>query len=277
MNPHKLPEGFMHLFQDRLYLESISYAPHYMVIGKEGNLGRRVIFGPFCVEYYTCDKEPELLPFKGLRFVIWTPVTRTDVPIRWFQPFKKSTREVCAYINIQNTDIYYTTWSKIFRNYYHHFSKQHEYKIESISWGVFCSLYKQYGRKSSVMLMALRQLQKLGDSNEKATCFYVLKNIVDNEIVAGIATVDCFSVNQSYYVAAFTRKEIAPNEAGLWLLNHWMKESSARGIAYANFGNIWTPGQPKSWKGFSEFKMKFNPQLIVLQKELIRCTFSLFG
>jgi lipid II:glycine glycyltransferase (peptidoglycan interpeptide bridge formation enzyme) len=54
-----------------------------------------------------------------------------------------------------------------------------------------------------------------------------------------------------------------------------MEKSSARGIHFANLGAIWTKGQPKEWKGFTEFKKKFNPHHIILPRSLIRLTFSL--
>lgn len=275
MTNNILSEGFTHLFQDRLYLESMTSGVQDTIVGGPGNYGRRIVYGPVCVEYYTCDKEPELLPFRGLRLVIWTPVTRTNRPEHWIQTFKKSTRQVSAYIDIRNIDEYYKTWSKIFRNYYYHFAKQNEYVIESISCDEFCNLYNQYGKDKATRSMSLPQLQNLDNNNQEMTHFYILINTAVNQIVAGVAVVDCPPVDQSYYVAAFTRKIIAPKEAGLWLLQYWMKESSKRGIAYANFGAIWTPGQPKSWKGFSDFKMKFNPQLLVLKPELVRFTFSL--
>ncbi len=277
MSPTTLPQDFTHILQDRFFLDSLTSGSYYKTVGKEGSLGKRMLAGPLCFEYYTCDKEPELLPWKGLRFVIWIPVTREDVPQGWYQSPMKSGRPVCAYLDIRNTDVYYKSWRDTFKTYYNRFSKQTTYQVEEVSGNTFCQLYKQYGARTIAMSLNILQIEKLESFGKKITHFYFLKDIKNGEVVAGNAITDCFSAGQSYYITAFTRKDIAPKEAGLWLLNHWMKESSARGIAYANFGNIWTPGQPKSWKGFSEFKMKFNPQLIVLQKELIRCTFSLFG
>jgi hypothetical protein len=122
--------------------------------------------------------------------------------------------------------------------------------------------------------MCLDQLATLSAHPEVVYC-YILKHLDSNEIVAGIASADCLEVKQSYYVAAFTRKSIAPKEAGLWLLNYWMNECSARGALYANLGNMWTEGKPVSWKGFSDFKMKFRPTLLILKPELVKFTFSL--
>ena len=277
MSPYTLPEGFKHLFQDRLYLESMTNNSYYTIVGKEGALGRRMFFGPLCVEYYTCDTEPVLTQWRGFRFVIWTRVTREDAPKNWIQFPKESTREVCAYLDINNTNMYYKTWRDTFKTYYYRFLKQTKYQVEEISCDEFCGLYKQYAKNSLLISMNQKQMRKLSSGEKRTTHFYILKNTENNDIVAGIAGVDCFSVEQSFYITAFTRKDIAPKESGLWLCHMWMKGSSGKGISYANFGNIWTPGHPVSWKGFSDFKMKFNPRLIVLKPECIRFTFSLGG
>lgn len=121
--------------------------------------------------------------------------------------------------------------------------------------------------------MNVDQIKKLYLLNQDTLHAYVLKELASGEIVAGFIGVDCFSVQQSFYITAFTRKEIAPKESGLWLYHFWMRKSSLRGIKYANLGNIWTKGQPNSWKGFSDFKMKFKPLLVTLQPELVRFTF----
>ncbi len=270
-----IPSDFIHHFQDKYYLESQTTGSRYKVVGSQQNYGKRMFFGPFCIEYYTGDNEPVLESFKGLRFIIWAPVTRVAIPSGWYMLFKKSTREVSAFIDIRNIEECYKLWNNTFRTYVYHFSKQDRYAVESISCDHFCELYTKYAKKMSTTPLYFRQLQILDNNKKSMVNFYTLKDTVSGEPVAGVATSDCFSVKQSYYIAAFTRKDIAPKEAGLWLLNHWMKESSKRGILYANFGNMWVPGKPSSWKGFSDFKMKFRPMILTLKPELVKITFSL--
>lgn len=275
MLSHQTLETIPHLFQDRLYLESMSDDKHCSIVGSEGFYGRRYIVGLFSVEYYTCDKEPELKPFRGLRFVIWNPVTREDAPPSWHRFPGKSDRTVSALLDIRNTHEYFKQWSDTFKTYYYRFLRQQKYVIAEVTCEEYCSYYERYVKKGVSVIRNTSQARKLSlPSENNKTHFYVLLN--QGEVLSGIATVDCFSVKQSYYLSAFTRRDRAPKESGLWLCHQWMKESSSRGILFANFGIVWTRGQPKEWKGFSDFKMKFNPHLLVLQRELVRFTFSIF-
>lgn len=275
MVKNNLPEGFIHLFQDRNYLDSMSSSSLYSIVGEEGNFGRRMKLGPVCVEYYTGDMEPKLKPFKGIRFVIWTPVTRVDSPYGWVRLFKESGRAICAFLDIRNIDEYHKHWRDTFKTYYNRFSKQQRYEIVKVTSEVFSRSYKQYAKNNILITMNTNQIKKLSLSNKEVLHSYFLKDIVSGDIVAGFTGFDSHKTQQSFYITAFTRKDIAPKESGLWLCHHWMKESSAQGITYANLGNVWTEGQPQSWKGFSDFKMKFNPLFIRLQPELVRVTFSL--
>lgn len=275
MKSHKVPENFTHIFQSKLFLLGLSSSSNYSVVGNEGLLGRRYTVGPLCVEYYTGDKEPELSTWRGFRFVIWNPVSRLDVPPSWFHLPLKSDHSVSAFLNIQNCDTYFKTWKRVFRNYYHRWSQQSEYIIKEVGVDEYVEQYSQYAIPKKFISRNVELIKSHSFVSGNSVHFYVLKYKEKNEIVAGIAVIDYFSVYQSYYIAAFTRKDISPKEAGLWLCNYWMNESSKRGLSYANLGVIFTEGQPESWKGFSEFKMKFNPQFIVLQQELVRFTFSL--
>lgn len=275
MKLHKVPENFTHIFQSKLFLLGLSSSSNYSVIGNEGSLGRRYTVGPLCVEYYTGDKEPELSTWRGFRFVIWNPVSRLDNPISWFRISKESDHTVAAFLDIQNTDNYHKMWSDTFKTYYNRIPRNLQYQVVESSLEEYIKEYRAYAKKDISIERNIAQAIKLTQVDSNSTHFYCLENKENHSIVGGIAIVDCVSVNQSYYLSAFTRKDIAPKETGLWLCNYWMNESSKRGISFANLGIVWTKGQPESWKGFSEFKMKFNPLLLVLPRELIRFTFSL--
>lgn len=142
-----LPNGFIHLFQDRNYLDSMSNSFLWSVVGQEGSLGRRMRIGPLCIEYYTGDEEPKLSPFNGMRFVIWTPVTRVDSPYGWHRLFKESGRSVCAFLDIQNIEGYHKNWASTFKTYYNRFLKQQEFDIEEVTESVFSEVYLRYSKK----------------------------------------------------------------------------------------------------------------------------------
>jgi hypothetical protein len=176
-----------------------------------------------------------------------------------------------ALVDIQS-DAFYTGWSATFRTYYNRFERQADFTINEVTSETFLAQYELY-TKGEVAIRGKNQIERILKKDAKTLHFYLLSNITTKEALSGIAVVDCKSVSQSFYIAAFTRKDIAPKEAGLWLCTHWMKECRGLGIRFANLGVLWSEGQPNDWKGFSDFKMKFNPIQLKLPPELLRVTF----
>ena len=91
-----------------------------------------------------------------------------------------------------------------------------------------------------------------------------------NEILAGIAVLNSPTCKSSYYSAGFfmAGTEKLPLMTGL--MDHWFQTSQSRGFRVVQFGNFWVPGNPSSWKGFSDFKAKFGAKIIVYQPLLFR-------
>lgn len=265
-----------HLFESKNFLMATFDTPGRSVIGEEGGYGTCYSFGPFRVEYYTCAKEPRLSPWRGLRLVVWTPVSREDIPTGWLS--LPGGNIVYAFVNITSMEETIRSWNKTFRNYAHLWHRQTDYVIEEVSLEEFLG---HYSRVSCMFFDSQLVTKKINRNirhvnvSPNQTFFYGLRECLRRQCVAGISVADFPEVDQSYYVSAFTDKTVAPPGAGLWLCKHWMEQSSARGIRFANLGEMWTKGQPKEWKGFTEFKKKFNPHHIILPRSLVRFTFSL--
>ena len=275
MNTEKFPTGFRHLFQDSLFLHAMSGYVKYTIVGQEGALGRRYSYGFFCIEYYTSEKEPVLEVCKGLRFVIWNQIGISKVSSLWKKSFMSDSYRVFAFVDISKPYTYVATWKKTLRNYHHAWQRQDEYRIEEISCQLYCDYYTKYAQPKTTIKENVLQMKRHSTVGAHVLHCYVLKTI-QGDVVAGIATVDAVSVSQSFYLTAFTCKEIAPPAAGLWLCDHWMKVSSTKQIQFANLGAVWSKGFPESWKGFSDFKLKFNPLLYVPEKTWITFTFSTY-
>jgi hypothetical protein len=178
-------------------------------------------------------------------------------------------------IDMRNRDTYHSSWNGTHKTYYNHFYAQQDYSISEVTADEYILLYKKYADPIVNIEKNINYIKSLAGLDKENLHCYFLKEKASGEVISGFAGADFFSVSQSYYFSAFTRKSIAPKESGVWLINYWMKESSKKGILFANLGPIWTEGQPKSWKGFTAFKMKFKPILLTLPKELIRFTFSI--
>lgn len=270
-----IPEDFVHLLQDRDFLRGAFMGERREVVGVDGALGARLQFGPLCVEYYTCDQEPTMLPFRGLRFVLWCPIIRLTPPKGWSRSPLASGRMVFAYFDIRDKETYRKNLNRTLRTYFNHWAKQTEYRIKEVTHDNFSELYEKYAQPVRLTPILKKSMANHYIVSKDNFTFYVLESLRSGEVVAGVSGVDYPAIKQSYYMAAFTRKDIAPPEAGFWLLNHWIDKSRDKGISFTNLGVVWEKGRPKSWKGYSDFKMKFNPKYIVLPREFMKFTFSL--
>ena len=270
---YTIPVDFINLNQDRRFLEATFLSSLCTIVGEKGLLGIRYTVWRFCIEYYTTEEEPALLPYQGIRLIFWHRMTKDTIPHRWYKLPFKNTKAHYVVVLISDKDTYMKQWSKTFRNYSSLFDRQHDYAIKEISCVDYAALYHVYTTDTKRATHSLSFTEKYYTYFPSSTYFYVLYHTVTGEVVGGIASLDCDRVSQSYYISAFTDKKRAPPACGLWLCDHQMKQSSKRGIRYANLGVIWSRGQPRSWKGFSNFKMKFNPIPIMFKKDLVRMTF----
>jgi hypothetical protein len=159
--------------------------------------------------------------------VIWSPVTRTDVPRGWFTV--KSNLSTYSFIDTRR-DAYWARWNKTLRWYRNAWSTQGEYVIKKVSYCEYRELYATYANPEKIMTIFQKVTDRHYALNQDALHMYLLEHIKTKDIVAGIATVDSVSVHQSYYISAFTRKDIAPPQTGLWLLAHWMEDSKISGL-----------------------------------------------
>lgn len=270
----QLPEDFIHLFQDRYFLQATFPEPVYTIVGNEGCWGTRRTYWPFCVEYYTGDKEPTLLPFRGLRVVVWTPISNIYTCKNWFRLFFDSNPSVYACVLIKNKN-YEKYWSHKFRNFKNLWLKQQEYVIKKTDLATYQDTYSKYAVPQNTVERYRKRHERHYKLDEQNFHLYVLEHCVSKNVVGGIAVVNCPEIKQAYYLSAFTRKDIAPAQTSFWLLCNWMEEIASSGFHFANLGQVWTKGYDPSWKGFTQFKLKFNPAFIIRQRELIRFTFSL--
>lgn len=268
------PKDFVHLYQDRDFLRALFPNDLYTIVGDDGAIGRAYTFGPLQIEYYTTDREPNILPFRGMRIIFWNSITHTIPPYGWnVLPFKNILASY-AYIDISDSN-YWQRWSETFRRQRRLWDTQKEYEIHMLDEATYTSLYQQYGISSYCIYMTTKVLRKALALDTSNVRMYGLARKSDGVIVTGVATINSMTSEQSYYLSSFTRKDIAPSASGLWLLSSWMEEIRQCGLRYANLGVMWSEGMSTSWKGFSAFKAKFKPSILTFPKQFYKITFSL--
>ncbi len=268
---NEVPSDFVDMRQSENYLKGLF---KFGEIIKTNMLGVRHSKGPFAVEYYTGDVAPELLSFRGVRFVIWDRVRNDVVPKGWYKMMPGSSLGTSVVSDISSDD-YWKTWSETARRYRLKWETQQEYEIIAIDIDTFTSYYLQFGKPTETRQTILKALKNRIHVNKDAIKLFALQEKTTKNIVAGMSIVDAKEISHSYYLSAFLNKENAPAQSGLWLINNWFLHCRNHGIKFANFGPVWTKGQPKSWKGFTEFKAHFRPFALTYKRPLFKFTFQM--
>jgi hypothetical protein len=267
------PLDFIHIRQSEGFLKVNFGETMRTMVGVPGSLGVRYSYGPFAIEYYTTDTEPQPHQFRGLRIIVWDRLQRTEKPIGWHRVSFAQKLAPHAIVDLSH-DTYWQSWSHGTKSHRTKWFKEHEYEIIKTDLDVFMPYFRKHARPKHLTTMFSKVLERLQVSHREVMTFFVLKNKVNGVISAGICTVDYPDVRQSYYLASFYDRENIPRQAGVWLLNYWFMRCREKGISYANLGTVWAPGQSRSWKGFTLFKQGFSPFVVAYKAPLTRITFS---
>lgn len=265
---------FVHIRQSASFVQGFFSDVCRTILDTSHSLGVRYTYGICAIEYHFGDKEPELEPYRGIRFVIWDRLHELARPPGWMKTYIGGKLAPHAIINLSREE-YWSDWSHSTKNHRARWFTQNEYEIVAVDIDAFIPYFIQYARPASVSHYCVKAMKReygvYGDNMR----FFVLKRKEDGTICAGISVVDFPDISQSYYAFSFYARDKIPRQSGVWLLNYWFMECVKRHITYANLGTVYAPGQPRSWKGFSEFKMYFRPFIVVAQEPLWRCTISL--
>mgnify|MGYP003394264743 CR=1 FL=1 len=240
--------------------------------------GLRWSLWPLCLEEYWGDKEPNLeksrigdLAYN--RILIWKRISRTDKPKGWFQSSSSLSR-IDGYQFLKEGD-FTDTWHKNARRDLRIWQESHLNKthtIEEITFEEYKAAYfksiiaKRVGKDR---VYALEQKYTLPYTRTH-TILYGVRNIQTKKIVAGTAIIFSPTFKSSTHVAPFIHEEGRDIFAATGLIHHWFLESKRKNIPCVMTINFWYPGQPKGWKGFSEFKSHFGFQYVAYPPTLYR-------
>ncbi len=266
-----IPSDFQDIRQSKEYLKGLFQQGE--IVGSAGSLGVRHAFGYVAVEYYTTDTEPKISPFKGLRLIIWDRVRSGSVPKKWHVMLAGLSLSTVAISDLSAPE-YWKEWSSTARRYRLQWNEQETYVIVPVDLETFTSYYMKLGRPANTRKAVMESLAYRMKVNKEVTELFALQEISTGRLYAGLAVINAKDVSQAYYLFGFFDKEHGPAQAGVWLMSEWFARLREKNIRFANFGPVWTPGQNKTWKGFTEFKLHFRPFLLTYQLPLFRFTFS---
>lgn len=216
-------------------------------------------FGPLHFEYHVGDNEPAISS-GPLRLITWQRITRTALPPRWHALWRSL--RCIGYVPLQKDVDYTVSWSESARRYLKKWREASlAYEIAEVSYPEFEMAYRksQVGKKLGLMMLSMVR-SRLGSA--LSIRLIAARYRATGELEAGIAVMESPSSGVSYYHSGFYCETGGRDHAMAGLFDAWFAGSSRRGINYLHLGRFWKPGNPRSWKGFSEFKAKFGPTYI---------------
>ncbi len=266
------PVGFDHQMQSPAYLAGgwEPDATNVESVGKSGCVGRRWHYGPFWVEAYTTDVQPEIDYTAHSRVVIWQPVTKKSRPVGWHRSWIQMNPQQHGFGDIEGKTEYWSDWTDHAKRHRKKWLKDESYEIVEVPLEEFGKAYHASGKLPSMrkdfIKLLIRRIKTHGDDVH----LFVARNKQTKQIISGLAVCDLPDVSCSMHLVAFLHPKFEKTSAGVGLIDHWYKHCQTVGIRFPHFGLIWAPGDPRSWKGYSKFKRNFNLFVLKYPLPLIR-------
>lgn len=246
-------------------------------VGKNGE-GLRWSFWPLTFEEYVGDEEPYIsLGKEGAlaynRVVQWKRVRSEKVAHGW--KTLSNTWRIDGYFPIQELPDYLAHWKKNARRDLALWKKVEQdgtYAIEEIPLEEYSRAYtgsQVAGRIGRGRLTELQRKLTLPEVSANTTLWGV-RNTVSQKLVGGVALIHSPTFRSSTHAAPFMTKEGVGVFASTALMDKWFSEAQRRQDKFLITMTFWYPGQPKRWKGFSEFKSHFGWRYVAYPPILMR-------
>ena len=267
----ELPSGFINPASSEKFLRSSFSGDNNTLIEEAGCLGMRSDFGFMKGEYFTGQQEPRKSHEPGVGMQIWQQLEYSEQATGWIRLPQFFRRSTTAFIDMEKQGAeYWLSWSQHARRYRKKWLAQKTLVIEVITKEDFVEAYNKSTLKVSLRELFSKSIHRHSAVYGTDVSFLVVKERATREILAGLMAVDDCSTNRTFHPVAFIVETAKKTEASLGLMDYWIKETHKKKIRFLDLGIVWMPGDPSSWKGYSQFKMHFHPRLIRYPAPLIR-------
>ena len=139
----RLPDGYKDRQESRTILSTILTGfPPKEFVGTPGPLGVRTKLGPFFVDEFTSDTEPDVSASSRLRMITWQPLTISK-KAGWL-PFgflTDSFQKGIGIITDKNTETYFQEWSKHARRHRDRWLRDGRYEMVLVSLDEYAKAY----------------------------------------------------------------------------------------------------------------------------------------
>lgn len=152
--------------------------------------------------------------------------------------------------SILDTPEYSKKWSSNARNHLKQIKKNTGIKIQTVSIEEWLKVYRKTElphRLKGYHSSALKRFAKIHEDKLR-----VVLASIDDVPLAGAVFLD--EAPTSVYFVAFQNQAAKPHHLGLALIDWWFADSLAKWYKYLDFDHMWSPGDPDSYKGYTQFK-----------------------
>lgn len=246
-----LPQDYRSIYQSEFWLLQAEKRGLGVIIQDGANFLINKIAGLAVINAVHTDVEPDAKKIKknyahhGVIF--WSPLTRKIIGEHWKRLIVSGHPRGSGY-SVVGKD-YQKKWEGPARRNLKKF-ESFSIPIKSVGRQQFIQGLFGSNQRSSLKKLFVKILKETDPDQLK--CWIAEKNGL---AIAGLAVVD--SGTTSYHYVAFLTNEGMKTQSATGLIDHWYQDAIKSGLKYLNFGNIYQPGDPLSWRGYSKFKKKF--------------------
>lgn len=279
-----------HYYNSQKYLLAVlaNFKPVDIFACEEGFGWRRKFFKifPITIECRVSEIEPVLDSVRGLRIVLWDKRVEKDelkiVKVKgWWQArgVFSASAPTQAFLDLQEENIvenYFKHWDETTRRYRNRWSRQTdagEVYIEKVSKELYLQSYEQGLLSKSLKKFFIQKMHNF-DAVYGEYLEYLLAFDKAKKVLGGLSYVHDMETNQSIHFTAFVTKAGDKTAAGVGLIDFWVRECIVHRIPFATLGIIWSKGQPKSWRGYGNFKLHFRPAQVAFRNVYVKLTFK---
>jgi hypothetical protein len=241
---------------------------YHSIIGRKPCFGVCYKIGRLRIESYSCQEEPVLEDWEGLRIVLWSNFQETQESshkylgwkVLWSLPLFECGRQ---YGIGKIHPGYLKDWKgntrrgavKAFQN---------GVTIKRVSLEELAKEYHASGHLDFVTRIAMLSVVKAHIKSHSEDVHIILAYHND-AVLGGAVFIDLPDIQQSVYTLSFMHSEGRRHDAGYAYIFWWYRYLVEKGFLWADFGLMWQKGDPKGWRGSSLFKQRFG--LYKIQKK----------
>lgn len=267
-----LPDGYTPYLTHAAYLaREVAAQPSFHMVTAGDSRGVTWHYGPFHFERYVGDAEPAYTQEGPFRLATWQRIERKDQPHGWRETGLVMATSRTGFSTLSGSPDYAKTWSTHAQRHRKTWLKKTDWEIVTISMEDYLAAFKRAKMDLFLKFMFTNLLkQKVKGHGELVHIVGARITTPNSPIEAGFAFVHVPETRQAIHLVAFHTDVAKAHSVGVGLMDYWHQWALAANVRFLEFGMFWTPGEPNSWKGFSQFKSQFGLQFHDYPRPLMR-------